>query len=250
MSGNSNWKTLKLISLPALIITLIINYTMTTDIGTNSDLYMTRYTPANWAFAIWGVIYTSLALMILFTKQFQTLGSNLIFLVSCLINIGWVILWSRIDDDSTYIAYANILTALLPVTLVMLWRSMRGEEYSIERNFVAIYAAWSFSAFIVNALMAYQHSYKNNVNLTNGIIDSAPVLLTLVQVFWFLFTQHGNWKLTEEPSVDSKDSIGFHLVGIWTSAAILGNSSSPKLALMPLLATSSITAYRLLQWLL
>ena len=118
MSKDSqDWLLLKSISVPSLIVTLILNYTFTSGIGDNSDMYLTKFTPANWAFSIWGLIYAALAFVILTSRSFHRVDTNLWFLASCALNVGWVVLWSYIDQDRRHIVSANVLLLFLPVTI-------------------------------------------------------------------------------------------------------------------------------------
>jgi hypothetical protein len=65
-------KTLQIANILALIITLIINYLSNTGIfngntmATVSARYQNFFTPAGYAFSIWGVIYLGLAAFVIY----------------------------------------------------------------------------------------------------------------------------------------------------------------------------------------
>ncbi|MFB3890159.1 MAG: tryptophan-rich sensory protein [Candidatus Bathyarchaeia archaeon] len=124
--------TLQAANILAFAITLAINgLTNTTLLGGKntgqiSDLYPTLITPAGYVFAIWGVIYTLLAVFVVYQalpgqrdKPFLREVSFL-FVLSCVLNVLWLFLWQY-----EYIALSVVLMLALLATLVAIYLRLK-----------------------------------------------------------------------------------------------------------------------------
>src|SRR5690606_26660991 len=101
-------KTLSLVNGIALLVTIVINYLSNTGVfggntmETISDKYANYFTPAGYAFSIWGLIYIGLAGFVVYTGRslFMKKGDDTLierigwwFVLSCVANSLWVVTW-------------------------------------------------------------------------------------------------------------------------------------------------------------
>ncbi|MBD1433719.1 tryptophan-rich sensory protein [Sphingobacterium sp. DN00404] len=151
----------------ALIITVFVNYFGNAGIfngntmATVSDRYANFFTPAGYAFSIWGIIYFALLGFViytgraLFTKKetdpilFKIRG---LFVFTCLANSLWVIAW--LND---YVGLSVIIMVALLVCLLRIILITRMElDYHPFRRYLfvflpfALYAGWISVALIAN----------------------------------------------------------------------------------------------------
>ncbi len=151
----------------ALIITVFVNYFGNAGIfngntmATISDRYANFFTPAGYAFSIWGVIYIALLGFVLYTGH--TLFTKKdpdpilfkirwLFVSTCLANSLWVIAW--LND---YIGFSVIIMIALLVCLLRIILVTRMElDYHPFRRYLfvcwpfALYGGWISVALIAN----------------------------------------------------------------------------------------------------
>ncbi|WP_150272141.1 tryptophan-rich sensory protein [Paenibacillus tepidiphilus] len=145
---------LGVIAVNVLSVTLPLGGRTTGEI---SDRYHTYFTPAGYAFSIWSLIYVLLAGFVIY--QFRTVtGSRdsvrsigFWFVLSCVFNMGWLILWHYL-----YIELSLALMILLLISLIVIYRKTRaipnpttGEKWLLQLPF-SIYLGWISVATIVN----------------------------------------------------------------------------------------------------
>ena len=162
-----------------LSVTLPIGGNSTSEI---SDMYKTYLTPAGYAFSIWSVIYLLLGGFVIYgfrsssaaKHSVQTIG--IWFIVSCICNMGWLILWHYL-----YIELSLAAMVLLLVSLIMIYRKTRnldsptsGQQWLVKLPF-SIYLGWISVATIVNVSIVLQ---KNNWD-GFGISDSVWAVIML-----------------------------------------------------------------------
>lgn len=147
--------------------------------GQLSDKYHTPVTPAGYAFMIWTVIYLLLAGYIIYQfrrvtgKQDSVLAISFWFILSCIFNMAWVILWQY-----QYIRLSFVAMAALFISLAVIYMKTRyihaptpGETWLIRLPF-SIYFGWICVATLVNLAVLLFHAGKG-INLdpkTVGII--------------------------------------------------------------------------------
>lgn len=112
---------LKIINLLLFLVTLGFNYLSMNsvfnknDISNISNTYKNSLTPPSWAFSIWGLIYTGI-LIFLICQFIPKLGlnksikdMNILFIISCLLNIMWLISFSFGSKVSILVAFITLL---------------------------------------------------------------------------------------------------------------------------------------------
>jgi len=148
-----------------VVLTLLVNYLATAGLLNGvtppeiSDALLTKFTPANYAFAIWSVIYT----FVIGFAIYQALpsqrdnpkleGVRELFIASCALNILWTFAWHY----GFYILSLLFMVGILLTMIGIYLRSGIGKPASSwgERLWVhlpfSLYLAWIAVATIANA---------------------------------------------------------------------------------------------------
>ena len=183
-----------------------------------SDMYPTLVTPAGFTFAIWGVIYTLLALFVVY----QTLPKNrdkpflgqvgLLFGLSSVCNVCWLFLWHY-----DLITYSLVLMLGLLVSLILIYRRLnigRAVVSLKEMAFVhlpfSVYLGWISIATIANVSVALTAVSWDGWGIPDATWAVVIVGVALVLTLAMLATR--------------KD-VAFSLVVVWALVGILSKQS-------------------------
>lgn len=161
-----------------LFLTVFINYLSNTGffgdktIGDISSKYDTLFTPASYAFSIWGLIFLMLFAFVGFqwyilylfkntTTNYDTSENMLVktihetniwFIISNICNAAWVVVWLN-----EYIAISVMVMFFLLLSLIQLAKNLRLEIWDAPLRIIAfvwwpivIYLGWIMVAFIAN----------------------------------------------------------------------------------------------------
>ncbi|MDY6893129.1 MAG: hypothetical protein SVO26_05375 [Chloroflexota bacterium] len=130
--------------------------------GELSDQYPNLFVPAGFTFSIWGVIYILLAVFVTYgvivalrkdTQRSSFIGNiGILFFISCLANIGWIIAWHY-----ELVPLSLVLMLLLLGCLIALYLrltigkpgSTNTEKYLVHLPF-SVYLGWITIATIAN----------------------------------------------------------------------------------------------------
>lgn len=168
-------KTLAIANIIALIITIVINYLSNTGIFNESTMasvsekYENLFTPAGYAFSIWGLIYLGLLGFIFYqSKVFIKNGSlendevyeeeetvyqiGWLFVASCVANCFWVLTWLY---DYTGISVLVMVLLLLFLFRIIINTGMELQDASFKKIALvwwpfSIYTGWITVALIAN----------------------------------------------------------------------------------------------------
>lgn len=150
----------------ALIITLVINYLSNTGIfngntmATVSARYQNYFTPAGYAFSIWGLIYLGLIAFVIYqahdlfnksAKDWPVAEIGWWFVISCVANSLWVFAWLY-----DYIGLSVIIMIVLLFSLIKIILKTRMELDNLPLKKIA-FVWWPFclySGWITVALVA------------------------------------------------------------------------------------------------
>ncbi|WP_159888522.1 hypothetical protein [Paenibacillus puerhi] len=158
---------IRLLNTLGLVLVLVVNWLANAlplnGLSTKelSDMFPVQITPAPYAFAIWGLIYALLAVYIIVqwlpTHQDdrEVVGANPWFLLSCLLNTGWLLLWHYLYTISSVFAMLGLLAALIGAyvgTRPSGWSSEPLVRYFVQLPF-SIYLGWISVATIVNVII-------------------------------------------------------------------------------------------------
>ena len=215
-------KTLQIANGIALIATIIMNYLSNTgvfngnDMKTISDKYHNYFTPAGYAFSIWGLIYLGLLAFVIYTgkglfiktkEDWPVEKIGWWFVISCVANSIWVVTFLY-----EYIGLSVLIMAVMMFSLIKIILNTRMELDDLPLKKIAfvwwpfaIYAGWLSVAFIANIsvyLTKIEWSGLGIPALTWTIIMICVAGLLNIFITW-------NRNLRE-----------FALVGVWALIAI------------------------------
>jgi hypothetical protein len=176
---------IKIISTIMYLAMIVINYLANAlpfnnkTTGQISDLYPNLFAPAPITFSIWGLIYLSLAVYLIYqwgifkkdknkknnNKLFDKI--NIYFIISSLANILWIFCWHYDLIGLSVIAIISILLLLIKIVNVL-----RKEKFSsLEKVLVSlpfsIYFAWIVIATIANITVFLVSINWNGFGLTD-----------------------------------------------------------------------------------
>lgn len=189
-------KTLQIANGVALVVTIVINYLSNTGVfngntmKTISDKYHNYFTPAGYAFSIWGLIYLGLLGFVVYTGRslFKKSENDISkddfvekigwwFVISCVANSVWVITWLY-----DFIGVSVILMIILLFSLVRIIINTRMElDFHPFKKYLfifwpfAIYAGW-----ITVALVADIAAWLTKINWNGWGIS--PVYWTIFMI--------------------------------------------------------------------
>lgn len=126
--------------------------------GEISDMYPVLVTPAGYAFSIWSLIYTGMLAYVIYQALPQNWDNprlkaiSWLFVISCVFNIGWLVIWHNLLISWSIIFMVGIL-----VTLIMIYQKLETgksevdwlEHYCVRVPF-SIYMGWITLATVIN----------------------------------------------------------------------------------------------------
>ncbi|CAM4102945.1 hypothetical protein FLAN108750_10370 [Flavobacterium antarcticum] len=216
-------RTLQIANGIALVATIIINYLSNTGllngktIGDVSNGLTTLFTPAGYAFAIWGFIYL-LLIGFIFYQGKSLFSSNTSsdevvlkigwwFVISCIANSAWVFLWIY-----GYTGLSCLFILLLLYSLLQIIFRCR-LELDLEPFTKMIFIAWPFvfyAGWVTVASIANISAYLFKINWDGfGIAaDNWAIVMIVVAVLVNIW------------AIKSRNLREFAVVGAWALIAI------------------------------
>ena len=211
-------KTLQVANLVAFIFMVAFNYISNTGfingetMASVSAEYQNLFTPAGYAFSIWGLIYLGLGAYVIF-QTISVRGKKLVpkigwwFVISCLLNVSWIFAWLFHLIDLSVI----VMTLLLFSLLVIVYRTRM--ELDDEPLPVIAFFWWPFSFYsgwISVALIANVAAYLTSIDWNGfGISEvSWTLIMILIAAVINLFI---TW---------TRNMREFALVGAWGLVAV------------------------------
>ena len=153
MMNTSN--TIRVLNLLFFGLTIYINFLSVTgqlgglDIRALSDKYDNLFTPANLTFSIWSLIYLLLTVAMVL-QFFNRFGSGIpgewLFIISCLGNAGWIVIW---QNELIGLSLIVMLTLLVSLTAINLKLTAPNQEW--YRLTFGVYLGWICVATIANS---------------------------------------------------------------------------------------------------
>lgn len=206
----------------ALIITILVNYVGNAGIfngstmATVSERYANFFTPAGYAFSIWGLIYLGLLGFVLFTgrslftnKQADPILFKIrwLFVLTCLANSLWVVTWLNDYLGLSVIIMIALLAGLLRIVLItrMEWDYRPLSRYLFVLLPFALYAGWISVALIANAA-----AWLTKINWDGWGISAVAWTLIMIAIA----------VLANLFMVVARHLLAYGLVGIWALIAI------------------------------
>lgn len=153
-----------------------------------SKKYQTLITPNNFAFSIWGIIYSLLliTLTVLLFQQNNPAVANIIqlisplFILTSILNMGWIISFSY---EKMFLSTVFIFWMML--SLMTIIKRLAGNESSFSNNLAAtaftLYASWVLIATVINfSILLIQKEWNRW-----GISDSNWTIIILISALIF-----------------------------------------------------------------
>jgi len=235
-------KRLSILNLATVLLVIAVNYISQairineTTIGEVSNKYFNLFTPASYAFAIWGLIFMALIVYGMYQVRmafFSDKPSDFIektgywFILTNLLNCVWVFVFAYDYTGLSVIVMLGILFSLLQII-----RNTNMENAPVSR--LTILFAWLpigiYSGWIAVATIANIAAYLSKLNWDGAFFSEQQwtvimmAIATLVNIFMV-------WK---------RNMREFAFVGIWALLAIYARHSSSivTLANMALICSS------------
>lgn len=247
-------KVLQVFNIIALVATIIINYLSNTGIfngntmATVSDKYHNYFTPAGYAFSIWGLIYLGLIAFVIYTgrslfnnskNDWPVLEVGWWFVISCAANCLWVIAWLY---DFTGLSVIIMVILLLSLIKIIFATRMELDDVQLKKIAFVWWPFCLYSGWITVALVADVSAWLTKINWNGfGISQTlwAIIMIVVAGIINLLIT----WK---------RNMREFAIVGAWALVAIAvanwnNNQSIKIIALLIaaiLLVSTSIHAYK------
>ena len=215
-------KRLSVANIFALIVTIVLNYLSNTGIfngntmSTVSAAYQNLFTPAGYAFSIWGLIYLGLAAFVIYHAviSFKSARENNVvlkvgwwFVISCIANCAWIFAWLY-----DYTGLSVIIMIMLLFSLVMIILKTRMELDDLPMKQIA-FVWWPFSLYagwITVALIANIAAWLTKINWDGFGISSITwtiIMIIIAGIIYLLMTWQRNMR-------------EYALVGVWGLLAI------------------------------
>ena len=208
-----------------------------------SDANPTLITPAGYVFSIWGVIYMLLGVFVVYQalpsqqgKEYQS-KIGWLFVLSSLINIGWLFLW-----QFEYLSLSVVLMFLLLATLISIYVRLRTgksavslrERLAVQLPF-SVYLGWITIASIANVAATLVSIGWDGFGISPEIWAILVVAVALIITMLMLFTR--------------KD-VAYSLVIIWALVGIGVKQSGNQTILMLVEISAAIVAVALISTIL
>ena len=208
-----------------------------------SDANPTLITPAGYVFSIWGVIYMLLGVFVVYQalpsqqgKEYQS-KIGWLFVLSSLINIGWLFLW-----QFEYLSLSVVLMFLLLATLISIYLrlgvgksavSLR-ERLAVQLPF-SVYLGWITIASIANVAATLVSIGWDGFGISPETWAILVVAVALIITILMLFTR--------------KD-VAYSLVIIWALVGIGVKQSGNQTIVMLAEISAAIVAVALISTIL
>ena len=236
-------KTLQIANGFFLITTIVFNYLSNTGvfngktIGNVSADNQNLFTPAGYAFSIWGLIYLLLIGFVFYTGRSlfnpkKNEADELLekigwwFVISCLANCTWIVLWLYGYTGLSVIVMVVFLLALLKI----LWHALLYNSSSAQNWFInipfQIYAGW-----VSVALIAATAAWLKKIDWNGWGVSEVNWTIILIIIASFIHIIM-IWK---------KNAPFFALVAVWALIAIaVVNKAESQVIYFAALSTAGI----------
>lgn len=215
-------KSLQILNGVVLIGTIIINYLSNTGIfngntmASVSDKYHNYFTPAGYAFSIWGLIYIGLLSFVVYQGRslFKNVSDNWPvpqiswwFIISCLANSLWVMAWLY---DFIGLSVILMITLLGSLIKIVLSTRMELDDLPIKKIAFVWWPFCLYSGWISVALIADIAAWLTKINW-NGFGISQIVWTLIMIIVAGVINLFITW---------NRNMREFALVGSWALIAI------------------------------
>lgn len=215
-------KLFQILNAVALVATIVVNYLSNTGIfnhetmATISAKYQNLFTPAGYAFSIWGLIYLGLLGFVIyygpFTKNTETKEKTIVnvgwwFTVSCVANSLWIFTWLY-----EYTLLTIPIMVVLFISLLKIIGNNRGilESKDLKTTVFLRLPFYIYSGWISVALIADVAAYLKKIQWS-GFGISETVWTVVMFVIAAIIHLYMVWK---------QKMAAFAMVAVWALIAI------------------------------
>lgn len=236
----------QVVNVVAFLFTVVLNY-LSNSLPLNgrtpaeiSDTLPSFFTPANFAFSIWSLIYIGLAAFVVYqalpaqreNPHLRRVGY--LFALSCLANGGWILAWHY-----GYYALSVVIMLSLLVTLIAIYLRTSAAESTADKWFVhlpfRIYLGWISVATIANTASVVNHLGWNGFGITEPIWSAVMITVAAILTITILI---------------KRTDLVYAAVIIWSVFAIRTKFQDVDvIANTAALAIAAILAFMVLSWL-
>lgn len=215
-------KIIQIANILALIGTLIINYLSNTGIfngntmATVSARYQNYFTPAGYAFAIWGLIYIGLLAFVIYqgrslfkktANEWPVLEIGWWFVISCVANSLWVFAWLY---DYTGLSVIIMIVLLISLIKIIINTRMELDDLPLKKIAFVWWPFCLYSGWITVALVADMAAWLTKIHW-NGFGISGVVWAIIMIIIAGVINLIVTWK---------RNMREYALVGAWALVAI------------------------------
>ena len=211
-----NKKLLKFSALGAYLIMITVNaLAMILPIagrqtGEISDNYPNLFAPAGYAFSIWGLIYTLLAIYIIYQlkqKKSDLLPRiNSLFIINAILNAAWLFAWHYDYIGLSVLLMFGLLYTLIRLADILRTSQLSKKERWLVRTPFSVYFGWITVATIANITVFLVSIGWNKFGLSE-IFWTIAILLVGAVI--------GSWRMLRDRAIP------YGLVLVWAYGAIL-----------------------------
>lgn len=200
------------------------------DTGVISDAYPNLFTPAGYAFSIWGLIYTLVGIYVVyqFFRPSELISRvNRLFVVNAILNAGWLFAWHYDIIWLSLILMLGLLTTLIKMADIFCQTTLTSKERWLVRLPFSLYFGWITVATIANVTILLVSLGWNGFGLSESVW-TVIVLLVGAAI--------GSWRTILD------QNIPYALVLIWAYGAILSKhlSASEFSGAYPAIITTAV----------
>lgn len=178
--------------------------------GVISDAYPNLFAPAGYAFSIWGLIYTLLAIYVVYQfsqkENVLTAQVNRLFVINAIFNVGWLFAWHYDVIWLSVLLMLGLLGTLIKIADILRQSVLTKKERFLVRLPFSIYFGWITVATIANITVFLVSLGWNGFGLTEGFWTVIVLLVGAVI---------GSWRMLRD------SNIPYALVLVWAYGAIL-----------------------------
>ena len=215
-------KLFQILNMLALLATMVINYLSNTGIfneetmATMSAKFQNLFTPAGYAFSIWGLIYLGLLGFAIyygpFTKDTDAKEKTILnvgwwFVISCIANCLWVFAWLY---EYTFLTIPIMALLFFFFLLIIQKNQYQMQAPDFKTNVFLRLPFHLYSGWISVALIADVAAYLKKIQWS-GFGISEPTWTVLMLIVAAIIHLYMLWKF---------NMTAFALVAVWASIAI------------------------------
>ena len=159
--------------------------------GAVSDLYPNLFTPAGFAFSIWGLIY--FGLLVFLIRILRTSDTALVrklfpwFAINCLANMAWIFAWHHLQVVTSLALMLVLLTSLVKLTEQLRSYTRASKEIRFFNAVFEVYLGWITVATVANftALLVAFNWNTLGMGEEQVMLLILPVIVVIATVIYF-----------------------------------------------------------------